>query len=946
MKRKLFWVLGLTIVMLCVLAISASAFTVSYDGQSYTQATNENGEVTLRDTMFGNASSTSKFFFGWYTLEGDMYAPGETITIAQDIKLYQAYGYKGTKANLPIGGDGSSSWEWPFIQLQEDIVLESHMAPPWGGCATVDLNGYTITTSAENAVSQQRGGIRFVGKGEIIHTGTGNFFNCSTHGYGDGSQYLLIGKYVKVITDGTLFNYTNNVNSNIPVAIYGDVTCRAIAHISGFGAGKIVTFTINPKRLKLTGDTFITCGTYPETSQMLVNITGGTLVLPSSANSVDYWNNSKASAYTITVSGGVFNNGGSALSGYIPSTHALSELAIDGATYAYVSEKTDCTHSYSQVSTEKATCILYAKSNQKCTLCGDTVTAIYGDLYDHSWTLTEEILATPTEPGLRIYDCDTCDKIKEAVFYYDPNDLIINVGTTSGVVQALVSDVLNLIKAEDEYEGVTYTVAGVKSFDEYELADIISIEIPAGVTNANFILKNKYLQKITILDSVNLRFTKFTNLEALTEIEIKGATVKFVEGCSNNAIKGIYSNTPGAKISFEAKAFDGKTNLERLTLCAGSEYEFGSVSFRNTGIKELIIPDGCSPIFKTEGAFYGAAIEYLYIGTGNKELNGKPFDCCGKLKTIILMDVETMNMEWNFCVANEVTTLLEVYIHSDKISLPKNTFYKRTGIVVYTSADLTNAEAFNECKSYTIVKGIPHKLVPGTIEPTCTEHGISGYITDCPCGKGLIGEVETKIFNSVITNSESFTTETYTSYKVDALGHNEGEITNIEYKNGYDNFGTKTAVCLRCHEVYTEENPTADKIYIFLGYSSNKDFTELAIGFMFDVTAMETYEKITGKTFAYGVVGAITLALDGKVPHEAQGRAVFAEFERGTSYVTYRVKGFNKELHTLGITISAYARVTKDGITEYYYIQDSQTQSPKSYTLAEYIASLPPEEIV
>ena len=198
----------------------------------------------------------------------------------------------------------------------------------------------------------------------------------------------------------------------------------------------------------------------------------------------------------------------------------------------------------------------------------------------------------------------------------------------------------------------------------------------------------------------------------------------------------------------------------------------------------------------------------------------------------------------------------------------------------------------------------------------------------------------------MITNSESFTTETYTSYKVDPLGHNEGEITNIEYKNGYDNMGTKTALCLRCNETYTEENPTADRIYLFLGYSSNKDFTELAIGFMFDVTAMETYEKITGKAFAYGVVGAITLALDGKVPHEAQGRAVFAEFERGTSYVTYRVKGFNKELHTLGITISAYARVTKDGITEYYYIQDSQTQSPKSYTLAEYIASLPPEEIV
>lgn len=946
MNKKIFWVLVLTIVMLCALAMSASAFTVSYDGQSYTQETNENGEVTLRDTMFGSASSSAKFFFGWYTLEGDMYAPGETITITNDIKLYQAYGYKGTNANLPIGGDGTNSWEWPFIQLQEDIVLENRMAPPWGGCATVDLNGYSITTSAQTAVSQQRGGIRFVGKGEIIHTGTGNFFDCSTHGYGDGSQYLLIGKYVKVSTNGILFNYTNNVNSNIPVAIYGDVSCSKLAHINGLGTDKIVTFTINPVRLKITGDAFITCGTYPKTSQLQVNITGGTLALSDNANNSAYWDNSNASAYAITVSGGVFTNGGSAISSYIPSTHTATELTVNGATYTYVSNSSECTHSYSQVSTERATCILYAKSNQKCALCGDQISVIYGDLYDHSWTVINEIEATQTKPGLRVYDCDTCDKIMETPIYYDPNQIIINVGLADGsIVQALVGDVLKLVGTEDEHQGMIYSVVKINDFDEYLAEDVVSIEIPQGISNANF-LKNSTLEKITILDNANLRITSISSLSALTTIDIKAATVRFAEGCSNNAIKAIYSDTPGAHVIFDANVFKGKAHLEELTICAGSEYEFGSNSFANSGVKRFVIPDGCSPLFKHQAAFYESALEYIYIGKGNKELNGKPFDRCASLKTLIIMDVEKMDQEWNFCVANEVSTLLEVYIHSENITLPNNTFYRRTGVVVYTSADITNAGAFNECKSYTIVKGIPHKLTPGNIEPTCTEYGISGFITDCPCSKGLVGEVETKIFNSVPTNNESFATESYASYKVDALGHNEGEITNIEYKNGYDNFGTKTAVCLRCHEVYTEENPTADKIYIFLGYSSNEDFTELAIGCMFDVTAMELYEKITGKAFAYGVVGAITQALDGKAPHEAQKGAVFAEFERGTSYVTYRVKGFNQQMHNLGITMSAYARVTKDGVSEYYYIQSSQVQSPKSYTLAEYIASLPPEEIV
>lgn len=946
MNKKIFWVLVLTIVMLCALAMSASAFTVSYDGQSYTQETNENGEVTLRDTMFGSASSSAKFFFGWYTLEGDMYTPGQTITIEKDIKLYQAYGYKGTNANLPIGGDGTSSWEWPFIQLQEDIVLENRMAPPWGGCATVDLNGYSITTSAQTAVSQQRGGIRFVGKGEIIHTGTGNFFDCSTHGYGDGSQYLLIGKYVKVSTNGILFNYTNNVNSNVPVAIYGDVSCKKLAHITGVGADRIVTFTINPVRLKITGDTFITCGTYPKTSQLQVNITGGTLVLPDNANNLAYWDNSNASAYAITVSGGVFTNGGSAISSYIPTSHNVSELTISNEKYAIVQGNIGCAHSYSQVSTERATCILYAKSNQKCALCGDKISVIYGDLYDHSWTIVDEIPATPTEPGLRTYDCDTCDKTKEAVFYYDPNDIIINVGTTSGMVQALVSDVLNLIKSEDEYEGVTYTVAGVKAFEDYELADIISIEIPTGITNANFILSNNYLQKITILDNVNLRFTKFTNLKALTEIEIKGATVRFVEGCSNSVIKEIHSDTPGAHVIFDANVFKAKAHLEELTICAGSEYEFGSNSFANTGVKSFIIPDGCTPLFKQQAAFYESALEYIYIGKGNKELNGKPFDRCASLKKLVIMDVEKIDQEWNFCVAEEVSTLLEVYIHSEKITLPNNTFYRRTGIVVYTSADITNASAFNECKSYTIVKGVPHKLTQGEVLPTCTESGINGYITDCPCSNGLVGEVEVKIFNKAMTNSETFTSELYTSYEIPATGHSEGQIYAIEYKNGFDKNGTKTAFCLTCKETYVEENPTADAIYKFLGYSTNKDYTQFCIGYLFDVYAMEVYEELANVKISYGVACAFTNALDGKAPHEigTSSAVAFAEFERGTSYIVFKLSGFNEARQDIGITMSAYAKVEYESSdTEYFYIQDEQTKNPKSYTLAELISTLDEE---
>ena len=947
MKKKILFIVVMVIALTCAFAMisSAAKYTVKYDGQSFTQETDENGVVTLRDTIFGNVN-TAKTFFGWFTLKGDMYKPGEQVTITEDITLYQAYGYEGTNKSLPLGGD--SQWDWPFIQLQEDLVLDYTMNPPWGGCATVDLNGHTITTSAKNAVEQTRGGIRFVGKGEIIHTGSGNFFNCASHGYGDGSQYLLIGKYVKVTTGGTLFNYTNWINSNIPVLIYGDVTCKQLVYLSEFGDNKTVNIDINPVSLTVTGDKFVTCGKYPDPAKsQIINVTigGGVLKLSAAANTDSYWNNGNPSSYNIVVTGGAFTSGKDVLNTYISSEYAAYNVVLDGVEHTVVLKAGSCPHNYEQTASTNASCVVLATSTYTCSLCGESYTVSHGEYNEHTWILLKDTQPSSTSVGLREYECSVCKEPKVEKYFNDVADSIIKVKVNKNSqiteVSVRVGDVFQL---ESTGENI-YKLTGLKDFSEYLVTDIVEIPIPLGIAEVNFTSNNSTLQKIVFEDGAITTVKSFSKYSAVTHIEIKSADVVFVKGCSNSVIQSIRSDKSGANVTFDSEAFGDKATLEVFTINAGSVYTLGNACFKHTGIKEFIVPDYTDITFKNEGAFYEGSLEYIYIGRGIKALNGKPFDRCKNLHTVVLMEVESFSAEWNFCVpsANDNITQLKVYIHSSTISLPNNTFYFRSGVTVYTNAPITNANAFSNCSNYTIVYGIPHEVHRGVVAPTCEEEGSNGYVTSCPCGEQLTENIIVKVFDTCLTNSGNYTEVLYGSTPIPATGHSEGAVLGIEYLNGFVSNGTKTCICKICDKTYTEEDPSAEPIIIFLGYSTNFENTELAIGFSVRLEALSTYEDITGNTISYGIIGAITDTLDGKAPMEADD-AQMVKIALTRDYPTFNLKfkGFNDETASLGMTMCAYIiekSTDEEGneTEELAYIQGVQSNAPSSYSISQYI---------
>ena len=96
MKKKLLIVFLLSMVLACIFAVSAFAqgYTVNYYGKAQ-ETTNEDGTITLKsDPVYklgtntytlkdkdGNDQTVGLTFFGWYTNDGRVFEPGETITL-------------------------------------------------------------------------------------------------------------------------------------------------------------------------------------------------------------------------------------------------------------------------------------------------------------------------------------------------------------------------------------------------------------------------------------------------------------------------------------------------------------------------------------------------------------------------------------------------------------------------------------------------------------------------------------------------------------------------------------------------------------------------------------------------------------------------------------------------------------------------------------------------
>lgn len=841
MKNKLILTLSFLIIAVFTLACVASAevFNITYyDGNTVkdTVQTDENGTVTLRTERYSN---TEAAVFNWFTYEGDIFSPGETITVTKDTDIRQFCGYKSTNKELNATGD---LWAWRYIQLQEDLYLEKALAVPDGGRLYIDLNGYNIYTSANHVFDQRRSGVFILGKGSIIHTGSGNVFQASIHGYDDSKVGMVVGRDVTIETKGTVYNNTNGYSSGwitfpVPLYFYGNITCQKLVHING-KINEIMDLVVDPAMLTVLGDSLITFSGFDAEGSINMTVGKGTFVLTEAANKVEYWTAGYGDGYTFNIRGGSFINGADLILGFAEAGASKITTTVGEATYNSIIFA-GCPHSYNAVGSATANCVTLETATYQCVVCNDSFVVRTGKFTEHKYEMIAHEPATQVTVGKKTYECTVCEKIYVQEYSFDPSDVIVSVIISTveeGYIQVDVrtADVLELV-AEERFGSKVYTLVGLKDFLEYKVENIVGIEIPVGISYFDFTQSNSTLEIVSVLDYANVTFSSFSKCTALTDINIGKATVTFNNGCANNVLKTIRSDVEGANVTFASSVFNEKKSVTNLILSSYSYYDFGSNSFRRTGLKELVFPDYCNPLFRDEAAFYDCAAEYIYVGKGITRLMGKPFDYCQKVQRIVLMEVTSFTHEYTFCVENAGEKPVEVFIHSSEISLPNNTFYQCHGIIIYTNAAITNASAFNQCNattksgidypSYTIVYGIPHKYTPGSAEPTCTADGSTGYTTDCPCG--VVAEADYKTFVSTTTDG-SYTMGKIETTVIPALGHLRGTLMDITYSSGYLAEGLARYDCMRCdNNGYYEE--ALDPMISCLGYSLCEFGDKLAI---------------------------------------------------------------------------------------------------------------------
>ncbi len=927
-------VLMSALMVLFAFAISADDAIVvryaSFDGSQRAAVTpNEDGTYTLRTeklskdgtVTLADGTSVGKEFFGWFTKDGTLYAPGETVTFTESTDLFEAYGVKVSTAE-----DLAAVKINNYVKLDADLTINFELKSDWG-TSVYDLNGHTLTsTNNDHVIWNGRGATIILGKGKIIHTPATLNTNDSKaaaivyqhHGYGDTSnpQLCWIGEEVEFITPYNFIRLDKSPNhDNMPnVEIFGKITAKNFIR-AGILKNSTVIFHESAD-VTLTGTTFFDCTNQTGTDPYMNLSIDGTITLTNSEATIfsDFLMSNRFSIHTIT--GGSYTISeadAQRLVMFLPDTLMLKGTENENGTVTYGVVEADCVH---------------------------------------DWVLDTEatVVARPGESGLDVFECSKCGAGKQTITVYTPEnvEITVTVKTEDGTKDytVLAGDVLVF-----QYNGVGAAalcyVAGLKDTDDFTADQIVAFDIPVGVVELEG-FDNSTVEVINILDGTTIKIYTLTKMTALKTINVGKATVTF-ESLVKSTIEKISSKVEGADLKFANNCFYKGANIKVLEMCAGSNYTFGTNAFRECGLTELIFPDN-SKISWSNNAFAECQmLEYIYIGSniGVKEVKNSTavFDGISNLKKVVIMDLTYLG-EWAFSTKAPGALYgplcdLTVYIHSESLTMHANAFNTRNGdyhVFIYT-VQTTLPSTINNCNRV-IYQGIGHAYTSDIItESTCVTQGTAGYVTDCPCGI----DYRENAYTSYSSYDASLNNVSHDAFGTDIINLPLSEehtltdiLKNVDYRQGTTKLGTKQFKCLYCDEISGEEEEASfPALFEDYGYSCS---TFGAVGvihtYAINRAAESEYFDITGESVSYGVAAcAEKNAADGIIVN-ADGSAVCEKA------VVYSCDNMDYDAFSVKISgIDSYADVGFYCVAysvvngQVYYMDDSAPDATRAYAI-------------
>lgn len=201
----------------------------------------------------------------------------------------------------------------------------------------------------------------------------------------------------------------------------------------------------------------------------------------------------------------------------------------------------------------------------------------------------------------------------------------------------------------------------------------------------------------------------------------------------------------------------------------------------------------------------------------------------------------------------------------------------------------------------------------------------------------------------VIVNGVTSCTGCGRIFSCNAPNH-EHIILSITYE-GYEKSGEKRVECKTCNVINTYEAPA---LFTCLGYALPEDGKNgIAVGYRINNEAIEEFEVVSGNTVNYGVFAVLKdnigdLPIFGENGTVANGVVNVDVTSHKFSAFDLKIVGFKDEYRNTKFAMGAYVATTKDGITNYEYLQAGAIGENESYHFASYndIVDLIPDEVL
>ncbi len=177
--------------------------------------------------------------------------------------------------------------------------------------------------------------------------------------------------------------------------------------------------------------------------------------------------------------------------------------------------------------------------------------------------------------------------------------------------------------------------------------------------------------------------------------------------------------------------------------------------------------------------------------------------------------------------------------------------------------------------------------------------------------------------------------------------HNFTILDGISYES-YTEEGKKTMKCADCGAIsYKSVAP----LFTCLGYSAAEYGDMMSVNYRVNEKAISEYEEATGEKISYGVFAVTKKNIGKNDIFDAEGNAlsgVIAADITGAGFNLFSLKitGFTEAQKELPFAMGAYVGTSKDGVTEYSYLQIAPATAGEKYFFASYIdvlALLPKE---